>query len=134
MLGCEQNCDNLDGVFVCFCVFGFQLQIDNCFCIQIGILGLDRNDSYNIFRLFFFEYILFYIIIYVEWCKILGNLFQNQIFVSELDLFVNMFVIIFLVFISVYVWLDLNLQLIMKIVKVGISKFGVINKLLYMLF
>lgn len=68
--GCEQNCDNSDGAFVCSCVSGFQLQVDNRSCIQTGILGLDKNDSYNIFRLSFLEYILLYTIIYVEWCKI----------------------------------------------------------------
>lgn len=125
--GCEQNCDNSDGAFVCSCVSGFQLQVDNRSCIQTGILGLDKNDSYNIFRLSFLEYILLSIIIYVEWCKIWGNLFQNRTSVSELDLSVNMPATILPVSTSAYVRLDLNSQPTMKIAKVGISKSGVIN-------
>lgn len=132
--GCEQNCDNSDGSFVCSCVSGFQLQVDNRSCIQTGILGLDKNDSYNIFRLSFLEYILLYIIIYVEWCKIWGNLFQNRTSVSELDLSVNMPATILPVSTSAYVRLDLNSQPTMKIAKVGISKSGVINKSSHTLF
>lgn len=134
--GCEQNCDNSDGAFVCSCVSGFQLQVDNRSCIQTGILGFDKNDSYmyNIFRLSFLEYILLYIIIYVEWCKIWGNLFQNRTSVSELDLSVNMPATILPVSTSAYVRLDLNSQPTMKIAKVGISKSGVINKSSHTLF
>lgn len=87
-----------------------------------------------IFRLSFLEYILLYIIIYVEWCKIWGNLFQNRTSVSELDLSVNMPATILPVSTSAYVRLDLNSQPTMKIAKVGISKSGVINKSSHTLF